>query len=222
MFNIFDTAKSVKGVEIAAYTNIPDANSYIYVLGGVHGDEGEGIFVVEQLHNWLQVDEPKAPVILLPLVNPDGLAADTRVNANGVDLNRNWPVASWSPDFTEERYNPGPKPLSEPENVFLYELFRKFRPRIIITFHSWNKDPVLNYNTQAQIDAEYIVQFNNYATSAEIGYPTPGSLGTYATEVLQCGIITYECPVVTARLALTDIWLQNEQALMQYFTKFVK
>lgn len=222
MFNKFETAKSVKGLEILAYTNQPGAASYTYILGGMHGDEGEGIFMVEQLHNWLQVEEPKIPIILIPLLNPDGLAAGTRVNANGVDLNRNWPVADWSPSFDETRYNPGSKPLSEPENKFLYSLFKRYKPQMILTFHSWNKEPTLNYNEHAKKDAEFLAQLNNYAISDDVGYATPGSLGTFATEVLQSGIITYECPVVTARLTLGEIWLQNEQALMQYFTKFVQ
>lgn len=222
MFNKIESGTSASGTEILAYTNQPDATQYIYVIGGVHGDEGEGIFMVEQLHNWLQVDEPKAPIIMVPLLNPDGLANTTRVNANGVDLNRNWPVADWSPEYPEDRYHPGAKPLSEPENIFLYTLFQNYAPKMILSFHSWNKDPMLNFNPLAEVDAEFIAQYNNYACKMDVGYPTPGSLGTYATEVLQCGIITYECPVVTARLTLSEIWLQNEQALMKYFTEFVK
>ncbi len=222
MFEIISTGKSVRGTDILGYTNRPSADSYLYVIGGVHGDEGEGIYIVEQLHNWLQIDEPSVPMIMVPMLNPDGLADNTRVNANGVDLNRNWPVADWSPEYPQERYNPGTKPLSEPENIFLYELFKKYVPKMIFSIHSWNQEPLLNFNPLGEDDAHFIAQYNNYACKMDVGYPTPGSLGTYATEVLQCGIITYECPLVNANLTLDEIWLQNEQALIKYFTKFAK
>ena len=51
---------------------------------------------------------------LIPTVNPDGDAHNTRYNAHRVDLNRNFPT-SWVKQGTGTRYYSGPKAASEPE-----------------------------------------------------------------------------------------------------------
>lgn len=179
----------------------------------MHGNEPEGIFVLSKLFAWLQQQNISTPILVVPIINPDGFAAKTRVNANGVDLNRNWPTSDWEGDFVEPRYCPGEKPLSEPENIFLVELFKEYSPKLIISFHSWK--PIIDHNKHATEIAKFIAEYNGYKTTTNIGYPTPGSLGSYVDEVLNCGIITYELPELVAGFSLEEIWLQNAEGLQR-------
>jgi protein MpaA len=133
-----------------------------------------------------------------------------------VDLNRNLPTKNWNPVPREPRYNPGPKPLSEPENQYLVKLFDKYHPGLIISFHTWK--PILNYNGNCQDIAEYLSQFNKYEIADDIGYPTPGSLGTYGVEAYNCPVLTFECPELKKhRESLKEIWTENEEGLKRLF-----
>jgi hypothetical protein len=69
--------------------------------------------------------------MVVPCWNPDGLQAGTRYNANGVDLNRNFPTG-WNPHSDEP---PGPGPLSEPESQALHSLILEIQPRKIVSLH---------------------------------------------------------------------------------------
>lgn len=209
---------SVNHKEIIAYANNTCTDNYIYLIAGVHGDEPEGVFILDKLFSWLKIQNLAKPTIVIPVINPDGLALNTRVNGNAIDLNRNWPSSSWSKEFVESRYNPGTSPLSEPENIFLYDLFKQFKPSIIFSFHTWH--PMLDHNLHAKQVAHYLAKYNNYQVVDYIGYPTPGSLGSYVDEVLNCGIITYELPAASSKLSMDDIWLNNATALQNYFLNF--
>ena len=103
---------SVKGRPIIALVRGPnDAPRKILVVGCIHGNECAGLAIVAALE--------RAPIVkgvqlwLVPEMNPDGTAADTRQNADGVDLNRNFPY-EWEP-VSDPTYYSGPRPLSEPE-----------------------------------------------------------------------------------------------------------
>ena len=182
-------------------------------MAGTHGDEVEGVYVLQELFNWLKSEHAieELPIVVIPILNPDGYRASSRVNSHAVDLNRNYPTKNWSPDFKKPKHNPGPKALSEPENVFLDKLFKKFPPGFIITFHSWK--PILNFNDDAEDVADYLSSYNEYVVTGDIGYPTPGSLGTYAPEKYHSPVLTFECPVLNDNLSLKQIWQENEEGL---------
>jgi protein MpaA len=103
------------------------------VVGCIHGNETAGIAVVDRLRTW----RPPAGSALwiVPVLNPDGVAAGTRQNAHGVDLNRNFPYG-WRPlgPSGSQQYA-GPRALSEPESRIAYALILRLRPRLTIWFH---------------------------------------------------------------------------------------
>lgn len=204
---------SVLGQPIKAYRSTIDAKKYLYLIAGVHGDEVEGAYVLEKLFEFLRNQNHYAlPLIVVPIVNIDGFAKKTRINHNGVDLNRNMPTQDWQSTMTEPKYNPGREPLSEPENQFLNSLFFKFPPGFILSFHSWK--PILNYNGNCRDIAEYISKYNQYPLDDDIGYPTPGSLGTYGPEKLECPVLTFECPLLSSGITLEKVWQENQEALI--------
>tara|TARA_R110002072_G_scaffold64203_9_gene160015 strand:+ start:60180 stop:60851 length:672 start_codon:yes stop_codon:yes gene_type:complete len=208
---------SVEGDEIPAFRTEEKANEWTYLMAGTHGDEVEGVYVLQKLFEWLKEKEDlKKNFIVIPILNVDGYRAGTRINAHGVDLNRNYACDSWDPTAKEPKYNPGPSALSEPENVFLDKLFKKFPPKLILSFHSWK--PILNFNGDCEEVANFLARYNNYPILKEdIGYPTPGSLGEYGPQKYNSPVLTFECPVLNDDLTLKQIWEENMvglQALM--------
>jgi protein MpaA len=219
IFSELESGTSREGHPIPAFKTDIKASKYLYLIGGVHGDEVEGVYVLKELFSWLKLEHnlKDLPMIVIPILNIDGYRAQSRVNAHQVDLNRNLPTKDWSAKITQPKYNPGPKPLSEPENQFLIKLFDKYQPGLIVSFHTWK--PILNFNGNCEDVAQYFHQFNNYTMAGDIGYPTPGSLGTFAVEKYHSPVLTFECPELkTHRESLKDIWKENEEGLKGFFS----
>jgi protein MpaA len=219
IFSELESGHSLEGHSIPAFKTDIKAQKYLYLIGGVHGDEVEGVYVLKELFSWLKSEHSlkDLPMVVVPILNVDGYQNSTRVNAHLVDLNRNLPTKDWSTDHKEPRYNPGPKPLSEPENQFLVKLMDKYKPGFIISFHTWK--PILNFNGECKDVAEFLNKYNNYEMAGDIGYPTPGSLGTFAVEKYQSPVLTFECPELkTHRESLKDIWNENEKGLKDFFS----
>ena len=120
----------------------------------------------------------------------DGLLAQSRFNGHGVDLNRNLPTNDWNPKAFDSKYPPVPSANSEPENKALVDLIGKNHFRFVITLHSWK--PLLNVNGDCGPEAEVLSRLTGYEIKKEIGYPTPGCLGTYTGLERDIPTITYE------------------------------
>lgn len=124
---------------------------HVLVVGAIHGDEPTSASLALR---WIGFAESQAlstrrPVHwrFIPVLNPDGMLAKkaTRVNARGVDLNRNFPTPGWerdAPVYWEKRTRkdprrwPGPEPLSEPESRFLHEQMEQFDPDLVVSIHA--------------------------------------------------------------------------------------
>jgi protein MpaA len=64
------------------------------------------------------------------------------------------------------------------------------KPKLILSLHSWF--PVLNVNGDCMAEAEVLAKWTGYKIDADIGYPTPGCLGTFAGLERNCPTLTYE------------------------------
>jgi murein peptide amidase A len=193
-------------------------------LGGVHGDELPTVYVLIRLADMIKKNPDlfeNECIVIAPLVNPDGFFTDPpqRVNANGVDINRNFPTREWNTKAIRlwekdtnknKRYYPGSKPGSEQETLFQIALINRFKPEKIVSIHS----PLNFYDFDGQ-SAE-LDNFEQWldAISIETNHPFkkygvfPGSLGNYA------GI---ERDILTLTLELPS---SNPEKGQEYFDKF--
>lgn len=144
-----------------------------FVLANIHGVEviaGElALRLVKDLcaGRSARADElvGRADVVVVPVAHPDGrerafeslgrsgvFVGAPRRNANGVDLNRNWPPPPGASDHwlpiagTGVRWLPwhrGPAPLSEPETRALHDLVHRVRPFALLNLHSTGR--ILTY-----------------------------------------------------------------------------
>lgn len=188
--NGFIVAHSSQSLPIMGY-NFGSTGPRVLILGGVHGDETEGVIAAYGLLNqFLQSFPYQLRITVIPTFNIDGILLGQRQNARGVDLNRNLPARDWSPIVVNPRYAPGPSANSEPENQGLTKWLNEHQPELILSLHSWH--PMLNINGNCRHIAESIAQHTNYKIEESIGYPTPGSLGTYAGQENNWPTLTYE------------------------------
>jgi len=163
-------------------TRMGEGPIHILIIGGVHGDEIEGIEFATSLTKPLREcyqDDNKISIFLIPCMNPDGAAVNHRHNGNGVDLNRNMPTKDWDPVPHNSRYIPGPSAGSEPESKLLVKCIKELNLRFILSIHSF-KEPMINTNGDCDLVANPLHQKMDLPIKPHIGYPTPGALGTYA------------------------------------------
>jgi protein MpaA len=103
------------------------------VVGCIHGDEPGGIQVTAQLE--LARLPRETDLWIVEDANPDGVAAGTRTNARGIDLNRNFPWRWRRYGRPGDRHYSGPHALSEPESSLLARLVMQLRPSVGIWLH---------------------------------------------------------------------------------------
>ena len=185
------------------------------IFGGFHGDELLSVQLVYKFAEYLYQQrrtELTSRVVIVPVLNPDGLVRAERKNANKVDINRNFPTKNWSKDFTAQKYFPGLNPASEPETLAAMAILQKYSPQQIISVHT--PLSLINYDGPALAIAEAMATFNNYPIASDIGYPTPGSFGTYAGKERMIPTITLELP----EKKLKSVWKENRASLWTVIT----
>jgi protein MpaA len=126
--------RSERGRPIVAWeVGDPASPRKVLVVGCIHGNEPAGIAIAAAL---ARVPAPaKTDLWIVPDLNPDGVAAGTRQNADGVDLNRNFPWR-WRPlGPPGTTFYAGTNALSERESRIAYRLIHRLRPAVSIWFH---------------------------------------------------------------------------------------
>jgi protein MpaA len=184
--------KTVRGRDITAMVYGSGAKR-VLIFGGIHGDEQNTTVVARALAVNMNTENlpPNLTVIIVPDVNPDGLMISTRVNANGVDINRNFPSKTWRSEYIEQRHYPGVKPSSEPETRAVLSLLESYPPHMVVTLHA--ALGCVNWDGQQGAPlAQTLASVNGYPLCASLGYETPGSLGILTGIDKQIPTVTIE------------------------------
>lgn len=133
---------SVRGRPLTAYV-FGTSGPVTMFTGGIHGNEPSSTTLMRAWFAELEAHPSQYAgkrVVVIPAINPDGLAAGTRANARGVNLNRNFPTDNWVKSIKDTDGNHpdggGESPLSEPEAAALAKLLTSYRPRLLLSFHA--------------------------------------------------------------------------------------
>ena len=148
-------------------------NPSVLIIGCFLGDEPQGEYLIERYLD----KKPDTNIVFIPCLNKYGTKNGIRTNENGVDLNRNFPTQNWEKTEKNEFFG-GEEPASEIETRFVMETVEKYKPRLILTLHAPYK--IVNYDGDALVAANAISKIIGYPVEESIGYPTPGSFGTWA------------------------------------------
>jgi len=165
------------GGRTLAYWVFGETGPVTLILGGMHGAERTPTLLCAEFVGWLE-SHPEAVtagrIVVAPLVDPDGFASRRRNNDNGVDLNRNYPATNWR--RRADRH--GSRPVSEPETRFVLALMEAYPPSAIVSIHA----PLacVNYDGPAEELARQMSHACGLPVRASVGYPTPGSFGSFA------------------------------------------
>lgn len=186
----------------------------VLVFAAIHGDEPGSHVVATRLAELLRADRSAAGgrrVVVIANANPDGLERRMRWNLNGIDVNRNFPAANFRAS-SRPGARGGATPASEPETRAILEAMRRHPPALVLSIHSIRRGRECNnYDGPAGAIARSMSRFNGYPALDSIGYPTPGSFGSYAGGDLGLPVITLELP---HGLDGEQAWRDNRAALL--------
>lgn len=203
---------SVRGVPLVIH-HFGTRGEKVLIFGGIHGNEENSAELARHLVAHLRATPELTSdrrIAVLPVANPDGIAKASRTNSRGVDLNRNFPAKNWAPGEKGAMYG-GDQAASEPETRVLVNLVETFAPDRIISIHAITRGRECNnFDGPGQSLAESMAVANKFPVKKSIGYPTPGSFGTWAGLERQVATITLELP---SGMPGEECWKQQRSAL---------
>jgi Zinc carboxypeptidase len=124
----FQLGRSIQGRPIVAIRVGDAKGARVLVVGCVHGNECAGIAII----NALEHTRTAADLWLVPDLNPDGRAHDTRQNADGVDLYANWSSGWQQGGKPWGFYYGGQHSFSERETRIARNLIERIHPKVTI------------------------------------------------------------------------------------------
>ncbi len=133
---------SLQGRPLVAY-HFGSSGPVTLYTGAIHGNEISSMYMMQSWIAELEANPDrigKRQIVIIPNINPDGVAAGTRNNSRDVNLSRNFPTSNWERDIDDtdgpNKGGGGKKPLSEPAAAALARFTQSLRPRLLLSYHA--------------------------------------------------------------------------------------
>ncbi|MCI0499424.1 MAG: DUF2817 domain-containing protein [Planctomycetales bacterium] len=193
-------------------TTIGSGPDVVLIMATIHGNEDAGTPLVQQLMQTLRHRPDLSQthtIMIIPVTNPDGYALQTRGNARGIDLNRNFPASN---RIDSDVF--GQAGLTEPESRILHDMILAHQPARIVTIHQ----PLycLDYDGPAESIALAMSYYCPLPVK-KLG-SRPGSLGSFAGVEQNIPIITMELAKEDSQMTDTQLWTTYGPALLAAIT----
>ncbi len=227
------------GIRISDQVDIEEAEPEVRMASTMHGNEPVGMEMLLYLADYLTsnyaTDSTAANLVdryeidILPLLNPDGYAAGTRYNANGVDLNRNYPVPDGSiggdGTWTEEVETAAFRSYGASRNFVISE---NGHGGALVVNYPWDFQYPLTVDHDAFVDLS--IEYSKYNTPMYNGafpqgitngaqwYIVKGSLQDWSYDETNCMDVTieYENNKWPAASQLPSIWNDNRESFLHW------
>ncbi|PJE65034.1 hypothetical protein COU91_03850 [Candidatus Saccharibacteria bacterium CG10_big_fil_rev_8_21_14_0_10_47_8] len=222
-YTTYSIGTSVLGRSIVAYQFGSGPNMILYI-GATHGNEQNSMVILQKWISELDANPDSIPagrtIVVIPSINPDGVAANNRLNAAGIDLNRNFPSDNWQTNVTQPGGGGamttagGSAPLSEPESRALANFVIAKQPRLVLTYHSHAGVVEANEaGDSVSLASAYSVKANYSAIPiSSIGntfdYSTTGAMEDWMKDALNLSAFVIELQSPTA-----DEFTRNRAAM---------
>lgn len=186
----------------------PRGECRLLIFAAIHGEEPETTYALSRAFR--QLSEPPENCAVVLSANPDGMLRGTRGNARGVDLNRNFPSKDWQAEPVTHRstiedrsdvlLSTGESPASEPETRALLSLIDALKPRAVVALHA----PLACIDDANDSElGRRLAQRTGMPLVRDVGYPTPGSFGSWGSEN-GVPVVTYEFPLAATEILMRD------------------
>ncbi len=148
--------ESVRGRDLSVFTlGYDEGHTAVVVVGSIQGSQLPTTDLIDEVIDDFRDSPSQVPqatiFYFIPSINPDGNASNSRFNANGVDLNRNWDTDDWTSNAAVPGYPSGKpgaggsRPFSEPEtrslSNFLLQLESRYSKLRVVILHTSVSSP---------------------------------------------------------------------------------
>jgi protein MpaA len=195
-WRVEEFGRSRDGVPMRVFLPEGDGPIAGLLTAAQHGEEADTALLARRLLERVPGDATRWAVV--PVLNPDGLLNGTRQNAAGVDLNRNFPAATWG-SATSRTYppgiapelrvsanrtnisSPGSAPGSEPETQAQMALVRRLNPALVIDLHT-PLDLILVRGDAPRDVVDRLAGAADMPVHSDLDSPCPGAFDDWLTE----------------------------------------
>ena len=185
--------RAILALKVSDNVNVKEPEPEVRIVGVHHGNEWISAevpilfahYLVENYGSDPDVTEMvnEREIWIIPIFNPDGHVAQTRYNANGIDLNRDY-------GYMWENWGSSPNPYSQPETQAMFEFSQKHNFTLSLSYHSYGEvvNYIWNYSPNEPPDSLMIRQYSNgyasynsyWVTEGYDWYETHGDLNDYS------------------------------------------